>query len=87
MRQVRFLDCGWLALGAMVCLGCGGAEGEPTYSVTGVVTLNGAPLEGVAVSFVPDGSGQSAVGVTDASGKYSLTTRMKDDGAVIGRYR
>jgi len=76
-----------VSLGAVISLGCGAAEGELTYPVTGTVTLNGAPVEGVAVSFVPDGSGQSAVGVTDASGKYALTTRKKDDGAVVGRYK
>ena len=88
MRRIQFH--GWgslLALGAVISLGCGAGEGEPTYSVTGTVTLNGAPVEGVAVSFVPDGSGQSAVGVTDASGKYALTTRKKDDGATVGRYK
>src|SRR5262245_44430313 len=87
MRNVRFLDFGWLALSAVIYLGCGTVEGEPTYSVTGVVTLNGAPAEGVAVSFVPEGNGESAVGVTDAAGKYALTTRIKDDGAVVGRYK
>jgi hypothetical protein len=72
----------------MLCLGCGGPTGEPTYPVTGTVKVNGAPAEGVAVSFVPDGDGgQCAVGVTDAAGKYSLTTRKKDDGAVVGRYK
>jgi hypothetical protein len=68
-------------------LGCAGDDGPATYPVTGTVTLNGTPVEGVTVTFVPDGAGQSAVGITDPSGKYALTTRAKDDGAVVGRYK
>jgi hypothetical protein len=48
--------------------------------------MKGKPVAGVAVSFVPEGSGESAVGVTDSAGEYKLTTRVKDDGAVKGRY-
>ena len=74
--------------GLALCLGCGVEEGEPTYSVSGVVKRKGAPVEGVAVSFVPAGDGgQSAVGVTDAAGNYSLTTRKQNDGALVGRYK
>lgn len=78
---------GLCALGALVFLGCGADEGTPTHAVTGIVKQKGTPVEGVAVSFVPDGSGESAVGVTDASGKYALTTRKQGDGAVAGRYK
>jgi hypothetical protein len=88
----------WATLWAASCvlgLGCAVEEGEPTYSVTGTVKLKGQPVEGVAVSFVPDtpdgagpgGGGQSAVGVTDAAGNYSLTTRKQNDGALVGRYK
>jgi hypothetical protein len=55
--------------------------------VTGTITRNGKPLEGAAVSFMPDVGGQSATGITDASGKYQLTTRKKDDGALPGQYK
>jgi hypothetical protein len=88
MRQVRL--GGWILLGLGLFLGAGcGAqdEGPKTYPVSGTVTLKGQPAEGVTVSFIPDSGGQSAVGVTDASGKYQLTTRKKDDGAVPGRYK
>jgi hypothetical protein len=88
MRRVFFPA--WACLLAASCaihFGCAPEEGEPTYSVSGIVKLKGAPVEGVAVSFVPDGSGQSAVGVTDASGKYLLTTRKQNDGAIVGRYK
>jgi hypothetical protein len=55
--------------------------------VSGKVTMQGAPIEGVAVSFIPDGNGHNAVGVTDNSGMFQLTTRIKNDGAVPGKYR
>jgi hypothetical protein len=76
-----------LALSALACSGCAEVAEDPVYPVSGTVTRSGSPVEGVAVSFVPDGSGLSAVGVTDASGKYMLTTRAKDDGAAPGKYK
>jgi len=81
---------GWVfaLLGCAISLGCGQSEGAATVAVTGSVTQKGSPIEGAIVSFVPSGNeGQSAVGVTDSSGKYSLTTRKKDDGAIPGHYK
>jgi hypothetical protein len=83
----------WMMVGAPALLvvagisGCGG-DGRPrTEPVTGVVTLDGDPVEGALVSFSPEGgSGQSAVGTTDASGRYQLTTFRQGDGAVEGTY-
>lgn len=58
-----------------------------TYKATGTVTLNGKPVEGATVTFYPvDGTG-SSIGVTDSSGKYSLTTYRSNDGAVPGQYK
>jgi hypothetical protein len=87
MERIRFCGRGLLTAGIVVLLGCAADVGPATHSVSGTVTLNGAPTEGITVSFVPDGSGQNAVGTTDASGNYKLTTRKKDDGAVAGRYK
>lgn len=67
-------------------IGCQSEEGLDTSPVSGVVTFRGAPIEGAQVTFVPTQGGMSAVGVTDAEGRYSLTTRSKDDGAVPGSY-
>ena len=83
----RFCGLGFLALGVLVCLGCGGPAEEPTYQVTGTVTMNGSPIEGAVVSFSPASGGAAATGVTDASGKYSLSTRSQGDGAVAGKYK
>lgn len=58
-----------------------------TTGVTGTVTLDGEPVEGAVVTFVPTGDGQSAVGKTDGSGQYRLTTFGGGDGAITGEYQ
>lgn len=80
-----------LVLGvSLVTAGCSGQQGADrpaTYAVTGIVTHNGKPVEGAMVKFeLADGS-RSAVGKTDASGKYTLTTFGSDDGALPGSYK
>jgi hypothetical protein len=77
-----------VVLGSLLALGCQqGADRPATYPVTGTVTHNGEAVEGATVSFqLADGS-QSAVGVTDATGAYKLTTFEADDGAVAGEYK
>jgi hypothetical protein len=54
--------------------GCsGGKEGDPNgKTVTGTVTYNGSPVEGANVTFMSANS--SAFGLTNAEGKYQLTT-------------
>ncbi len=77
----------WLILVAVGALaGCGGpAIDLPELSeVTGTVTLNGTPLEGAVVSFVPQGNGTVSSGLTDARGQYSLRYRPGIAGAVPG---
>ncbi len=75
-------------VGLAAMIGCGSAtKGRPaTAKVTGTVTHNGKALDGASVVFVPvDQAGFSAVGVTDASGNYTVNT-MGDPGAVPGEY-
>jgi hypothetical protein len=72
----------------VMLMGCGGgAEGPATEPVSGTVTLDGKPIEGAQVVFVPNGSGRAASATTDAAGKYELTTFNPADGAVIGSYK
>ncbi len=67
--------------------GCGGAGDQPELGeVTGVITLDGKPLSGVAVVFQPE-SGRPARGMTDAEGKYELTYIRDTKGAKIGPNR
>ncbi|CAN5334820.1 carboxypeptidase-like regulatory domain-containing protein [soil metagenome] len=54
----------------LVC-GCGG---ETFHNISGIVTLDGAPLDGASITFVPVEKGNPAVGRTDAGGRYTLET-------------
>lgn len=64
--------------------GCGGKT-PPTGYVSGVIKLNGQPLEGATVEFTPT-TGRSSVAVTDSSGKYVLKYTNTVDGALIGEH-
>ena len=72
--------------------GCSGDGRRPTYPVAGTVTLKGQPLEGATVVFVPaaplgEASHEPASGITDAAGKFKLSTFLADDGAQEGEYQ
>lgn len=57
--------------------------------VTGTVTLDGKPEEGVSVAFCPQGDGgRECFGVTDAGGKFVLTIAgaQTGSGAIPGEY-
>jgi hypothetical protein len=70
---------------AVTLTGCGGRGTTP---VKGVVTLEGAPLPGATVLFMPDGpGGRPASGFTSSDGAFLLTTYQPDDGALPGQYR
>jgi hypothetical protein len=67
--------------------GCGGADvPDNLTSVFGVVTLDGQPLAGAAVTFVPP-DGRPASGTTDSSGAYSLSYNDGSDGCLPGLCR
>ena len=72
----------------LVCVGlvgCGGAGGPKLTPVKGKVTLDGQPLAGATVNFMPE-TGPVALGVTDAGGNYTLNT-VGRAGAVEGKHR
>src|SRR5207247_1376983 len=64
--------------------GCGSSR---TSRVEGVVLLDGKPLAGASVQFVPRGTGHDATGQTDASGQFVMSTFKPRDGAVPGTYK
>lgn len=67
----------------LALLGCG-----PSYdvnSVTGIVTMDGAPLPNARVTFTPP-QGRPSTGVTDASGRYELRYVRDTMGAEVGRH-
>lgn len=86
MPEARFrnLVCRRLGLlGALVILvGCGG---NPA-TVSGVVTLDGQPLERGTVGFTPESGGMKAVGAILSDGSYELKTN-RELGLQPGAYR
>lgn len=68
----------------LTVIGCGdGGDRPPLGKVTGTVTVNGEPLEGVLVSFKPE-VGRAAFGLTDANGSYRLQYVQGVYGAKVG---
>lgn len=62
----------------------------PVYRARGLVEYQGKPLQGATVVFHPRGgassSARAAAGVTDASGRFVLTTLKPGDGGSAGPY-
>ena len=86
---VRTLAC-LIAGMFLVATGCKSKTIE-VAPVQGIVTLDGKPLEGIEVHFVPDGEkgteGPRAIGTTDAKGQFALTCGDRGSGAVVGHHR
>lgn len=59
---------------------------EPVHPVSGRVTLKGEPVDGAIVIFHSTSKQVSAQGLTDADGRYRLTTYEDGDGAVAGEH-
>jgi hypothetical protein len=80
---------------AGVVLGAGsgcGTKASNFVKVSGVVTLDGAPLAGAKVTYYPSSGEAPALGITDGAGKFQLSTfDMKTlksaEGALPGDYR
>jgi len=70
----------------MTLAGCG-REGPETVSVSGIVTLDGNPVAGASVMFMPQSAGRPATGLTDEEGRFQLTTFGDEDGALVGLHR
>lgn len=82
----RWPKCGQVLplLLALAAMGCG-----RTNAVKGRVLLDGQPVSGATVLFMPeaDGQGRPASGTTDGDGYFHLTTYRRGDGALPGAYR
>jgi len=74
---------------AAAVVGCGGGKFTP---VSGVVTLDGKPYDGAAVSFQPIGDegnpypGRGSSAITDKNGRFELQSDATNDGAVVGKH-
>src|SRR5437870_4460006 len=80
--------------GALFCaaIGCG-REPYKVAPVSGTVTLDGQPLAGAWVTFMPVGTrdspdpGPTSSGKTDAQGKFTLAIEPGRPGAVVGKHK
>ena len=74
---------------AVGLIGCGGSGPGDAVSVRGTVTLDGKPLRGAVVTFVPTGAtpGVGGRARTGADGKYALTGLRGESGVPAGTYR
>ena len=86
MQKIQFLIVLMIVFAAVGC----GPKGLQTCYVEGIVTLDGQPLEGAVITFIPVAAdGKTAAGGSDATGKYTLTSDggEPDKGAVEGEYK
>jgi len=68
-----------VGLGALFAVGCSTSSGPDTAEVSGTITLDGEPLEGMEVNFYCTEHDFLATGLTGADGKYTLYS-----GAAVG---
>jgi hypothetical protein len=76
-------------LAVVAALGVAGCGGGPA-AVSGVVTLDGQPLDGAVVTFTPTAADEvgGSSGKTDAQGRYTLRTVLGDKaGASVGKHK
>lgn len=52
-------------------------------TVSGIVTLDGSPLEGASITFLPE-KGRPSSGGTDKNGHYKLSYSNDKSGAILG---
>jgi hypothetical protein len=89
-NHLRIIGCIHLALLAATVLlsGCsgrfGGSNLPPLVKVTGTVTYQGQPIEGADVTFNNVDAGYTAIGKTDASGRFLLATAGQE-GVGVGK--
>ena len=73
-----------LVLFLVISAGCGKSRLSP---VSGTVTLDGKPLAGASVHFVPEGAGKDATAETDQQGQFTMSTFEPRDGVLPGTYK
>ena len=75
-----------LSLFVLVLSFCGRAPSGDIGSVSGVVTIDGKPVDQASVHFYPT-TGRASVGYTDKNGHYTLGYTRSIKGAEIGDHK
>lgn len=73
--------CSALALVLLTTIGCGGRSA----SVSGIVTVDGSPVNQGTVTFSPTNGGMRASGDIEEDGSYTIRTN-RDSGLDVGEY-
>ena len=73
---------------SLILVGCGGGSDRPSLALaSGIVTLNGEPVEGASLTFIPVAGGRPGSAITDAQGRYTIKTYQDAPGAIIGEHK
>jgi hypothetical protein len=84
-RRRFCLDLTGLILLLIVSGGCGSSDGLDRQAISGIVTLDGQPLDDGAIHLEPETNASStAVGATIRHGAFAIT---RDQGPIPGAYR
>ncbi len=92
MNKLTAILVALLTTATFLSAGCTGGKDYSIGAVSGTVTCGGEPVPGLRVNFAPQPVGDNyavgpwSTGVTDAVGKFTLETRYKENGAVIGKH-
>lgn len=76
-----------LCLSTLLCIGCG--DGVHRVGITGVVTVEGKPIDGAVVQLLPKGAtaGDGGLGAVDSEGKFTvISSRQEHSGIPPGTY-
>ncbi len=89
--HVRYWQFGLGLMSAFFVVGCGSGSGPPEtlVPVAGTVMVNGKPLDGVVVTFIPEitKNNQGGSGTTSASGAFTVTDVTQNlPGLAPGKY-
>lgn len=85
MRFKRSLYAFLGVIGLLLVSGCG--PESTIVPVSGEVIYQGKPIPEAKVMFLSPDSPRTASSLTDAQGRFNLTTFTKGDGAVIGEHK
>lgn len=79
--------CTLLALCLFVfSMGCSKGDRPDIAKASGIVTLDGNPVEGATVTFEPVNGGRPCFGTTDPEGRFAITSYEEGDGAPVGEH-
>ncbi|MEX1042179.1 MAG: carboxypeptidase-like regulatory domain-containing protein [Pirellulaceae bacterium] len=87
MRSTLISTVGIAFLFLTTLTGCGSSNELGTVAAGGTVRYQGEPLAGATVTFIPQSGQRPAVGLTDESGNFQVTTLTTRDGALPGPYK